>query len=312
MLELQVGARVVFAHYLPADAGPNNGGYLGLVYPGGTFYGVGFDELRALGTGRHQLALDERARSERGREPEYESEWQRQFERFQFMLFSYSVGAYVALEVLSAAREIFELECRIGRLTRRPDDDLKAVMGADGKWQFQREDGAPHSSSASPSTAEHTFAVSSSSKRHVHLDPDGTWRATWLVVVVEAPTGVLYEQQCAGTGCDDRAIEGYLVPLGGLKVDASAGFIEPDELTSVFHDGSACVWGMCGDRLPHDRLGRLRQLVRSVPYWHRRDDGEEVPSPLELDERRLGELAEAWVPVITPDGPGILMWHNCD
>ncbi|WP_437952067.1 DUF6210 family protein [Sorangium sp. So ce296] len=60
--------------------------------------------------------------------------------------------------------------------------------------------------------------MDSSSKRHVPLDPDGTWRATWLVVV-EAPTGVLYEQQCAGNGCDDRAIEGYLVPLGGLKVD---------------------------------------------------------------------------------------------
>ncbi|WP_437997640.1 cupin domain-containing protein [Sorangium sp. So ce185] len=25
-----------------------------------------------------------------------------------------------------------------------PDDDLKAVMGADGKWQFQRKDGTPY------------------------------------------------------------------------------------------------------------------------------------------------------------------------
>ncbi|WP_437952066.1 cupin domain-containing protein [Sorangium sp. So ce296] len=25
-----------------------------------------------------------------------------------------------------------------------PDDDLKAVMGSDGKWQFQRKDGTPY------------------------------------------------------------------------------------------------------------------------------------------------------------------------
>lgn len=55
-------------------------------------------------------------------------------------------------------------------------------------------------------TLGQTFGMDSSSKRHVFLDPDGTWRATWLVVVVEAPTGVIYEQQCAGTGTDQRAI----------------------------------------------------------------------------------------------------------
>ncbi|XXX75541.1 hypothetical protein WMF30_48615 [Sorangium sp. So ce134] len=109
-LELQIGNRVVFAHYLPADAGPNNGGYVGRVFPGGTFHGVGFDELRALGTGRHQLALDERARSEPGHEPQYESEWRRLFEGFQFTLFMYCVGACSALEVLSEAREIIQLE----------------------------------------------------------------------------------------------------------------------------------------------------------------------------------------------------------
>jgi hypothetical protein len=109
-LELQVGDGVVFAHYMPPNAGPNNGGHLGRVYPGGTFHGVGFDELRALGTGRHNFLLDERARSERGREPAYESEWRRLFERFELRLFMYGVGACVALEVLAAAREVIRLE----------------------------------------------------------------------------------------------------------------------------------------------------------------------------------------------------------
>jgi hypothetical protein len=34
--------------------------------------------------------------------------------------------------------------------------------------------------------------------------------------------------------------------------------------------------------------------------------------PLLLDESRLGELDEAWVPVLTPDGSGLLVWNNSD
>ncbi|WUO43891.1 DUF6210 family protein [Streptomyces sp. NBC_00285] len=31
-----------------------------------------------------------------------------------------------------------------------------------------------------------------------------------------------------------------------------------------------------------------------------------------LDESRLAEADEAWVPVLTPDGPGVLTWENSD
>ena len=109
-LKLQVGDGTVFAYYLPSNAGPNVGGYRGQVFPGGHFKGVGFEQLRALGNGRHEFALDERIRSERGREPEFESDWHRQFERFQFSLFIYGVGACVAREVLDTAREVIRLE----------------------------------------------------------------------------------------------------------------------------------------------------------------------------------------------------------
>jgi hypothetical protein len=109
-LELQVAEDVVFAHFLPANAGPNSSGYLGRVYPGGHFKGVGFDELRVLGTGWHSVAIDERVLSEGGREPECESEWRRLFEQFRFALFMYGVGACVAHEVLAAAREVVRLE----------------------------------------------------------------------------------------------------------------------------------------------------------------------------------------------------------
>ena len=33
---------------------------------------------------------------------------------------------------------------------------------------------------------------------------------------------------------------------------------------------------------------------------------------IELDESRFYEIDEAWVPVATPDGPGILTWENSD
>ncbi|MEU6356441.1 DUF6210 family protein [Streptomyces sp. NPDC047072] len=36
------------------------------------------------------------------------------------------------------------------------------------------------------------------------------------------------------------------------------------------------------------------------------------PSLLDLDESRLAEADEAWVPVLTPDGPGVLTWENSD
>ena len=109
-LELQITDDAVFAHYMPPNAGPNIGGYLGKVYPSGNFHGVGFDELRALGTGRHRFVMDERAHSVRGREPEYESEWRRLFEKFRFSLFTYSVGLSSPLEVLKDASEVILLE----------------------------------------------------------------------------------------------------------------------------------------------------------------------------------------------------------
>ena len=133
-----------------------------------------------------------------------------------------------------------------------------------------------------------------------------------MVVVVAAPTGVVHEQQCAGVATHLRELEGYLVPVGGLKLRADAGRIDAEEFTAVFHDRRACVWGEAGDRLPAERHAQLRDLVGSVPFWTYDEGGGEVRAPLELDDSRPGELAEAWVPVLTPDGPGVLMWNNCD
>jgi hypothetical protein len=34
--------------------------------------------------------------------------------------------------------------------------------------------------------------------------------------------------------------------------------------------------------------------------------------PLRIDPARIDEIAEAWIPVETPDGPGVLLYKNCD
>src|SRR5712691_539625 len=49
---------------------------------------------------------------------------------------------------------------------------------------------------------------------HIFLDPDGT-QDLGLLVIVEARTGVTYRQQCAGTYCDQRIMEGFVIPIGG-------------------------------------------------------------------------------------------------
>ncbi|MGW2646638.1 DUF6210 family protein [Streptomyces sp. NPDC001393] len=62
---------------------------------------------------------------------------------------------------------------------------------------------------------------------------------------------------------------------------------------------------------PPALLDRLRAAVASHVYGSaNRDDL--FPTPLALDESRLADVDEAWVPVVTPDGPGVLVWENSD
>jgi hypothetical protein len=106
MLTVHVEDDEVFAHYLPPDAGPNNGGYLGRVLQAGHFKGLAFEQLRALGAGQHDVALDECASSDPGREPDGRTEYDRRLAAFRFALFMYTVGACNAAEVLHRAREV--------------------------------------------------------------------------------------------------------------------------------------------------------------------------------------------------------------
>ncbi|MBD0695118.1 DUF6210 family protein [Streptomyces sp. CBMA123] len=138
--------------------------------------------------------------------------------------------------------------------------------------------------------------------RYVYLDPDGCGGG-WMFVIVAAPTGVVYQNQCGGHACAQYEQEGYLVPLYGANLD--------EDLNAIFV-GELKGWGMRGQEWPAGMLDRLRAAVDALGiYGSGRHDVSSPPS-LVLDESRLSEAAEAWIPVITPDGPGVLVWENSD
>lgn len=135
------------------------------------------------------------------------------------------------------------------------------------------------------------------SPRFVFIDPDGTGGA-WTHVVVEAPTGVFYQQEYGGTSRRQGQAEGYLVPMSmeSGAIDALASVFAP------FRGGGAGghVWAGA-------ELDALRAAVGAVQFWSC-DGAAETPHLLRLDESRLAEADDEWLPVLTPDGPGRLVW----
>ncbi|RKS77290.1 hypothetical protein BZB76_2671 [Actinomadura pelletieri DSM 43383] len=146
--------------------------------------------------------------------------------------------------------------------------------------------------------------------RFVFLDPDGGQR-DWLYVVVGASTGIVYQQQYGGTANLVGEVEGYLVPIDG--VDHVSGRDGRAELREIF-EGATRGSGRTGAELTADRLDRVRSAVGVIHYWTsgRTREGTTDRVPLRIDESRVDELDEAWIPVHTPDGPGVLVWDNSD
>jgi hypothetical protein len=147
--------------------------------------------------------------------------------------------------------------------------------------------------------------------KFVYLDPDGTLH-DWLGVVVRHETGVVYGTQCGGVATLQRLIQGYLVLLGGSTYDVDEEIVRLDPLYGIFHEDDACKWNWVGRALPTERLTALSDLVRSIPYWQCNFVSDGSKYPLQLDTSRMDEIAEAWIPVETPDGAGVLVYKNCD
>jgi hypothetical protein len=139
-------------------------------------------------------------------------------------------------------------------------------------------------------------------RRYVCLDPDGMADSAWLFVVVSEKTGVVYQQQYGGTACRQGQMEGFLVPV-------AASAVLPG-LRDLFerHFRGAGTWN---HTWPQAEREVLRRLVGEIVYWAS-DGVAEEPSCLRLDEGRIRQADEAWVPVVTQDGVGVLVWANSD
>lgn len=140
--------------------------------------------------------------------------------------------------------------------------------------------------------------------QHVFVDPDGT-QAKAVYVLVQKQTGVEYGVQCGGLSNQQRWAEGFLVPLGGTEVAAPL----MNWFWSTFHGHSytpVVSWQA-------EKIAELRNQIVQIICWHTsRHDGDDSKKVLQLDEQRLEECTEAWVPVQTPYGAGILVFPNCD
>lgn len=134
----------------------------------------------------------------------------------------------------------------------------------------------------------------------VSLDP-GDSDISWLFVIVESSTGIAYSHQYGGTAVRYSSIEGYLVPVFCPPALVKLRQIFEEEL----HGSGTEGWPMT-----QAQLDRLREVVSEISFWESTKD--EHVSELILNETRIREIDEAFVPILSPDGPGVLVWNNSD
>jgi hypothetical protein len=131
------------------------------------------------------------------------------------------------------------------------------------------------------------------------LPMDGDSSEQNMLVLVPRETGLIYEHQYGGFYCRHVEIEGFLVPAWAHP-EAKETL---DQLFLVKLGGNGV--------LDKDRSEVVRAVGDAVQrIWYRGTD--DRMAPLGIDEERAHELDEAWVPVLTPDGPAYLAWSNSD
>ena len=137
----------------------------------------------------------------------------------------------------------------------------------------------------------------------VFVNPSAFLVHPWMAVVCEATTGVRYTNQTGGVRCLPRTTEGYYVPVFDGQALA--------ELRSLFEDEFETAGARGGPEELDAFIERLRGAVDLIRMDSSKGGG---PSEvrLQLDDSRLVEADEAWIPVLTPDGPGVLIWENSD
>ncbi len=126
-----------------------------------------------------------------------------------------------------------------------------------------------------------------------------------LALIVPATTGIVYRSQTGGHSCYQTEIEGYLVPLGGEKLEIV------DRLYSHF---TGSKWGgWCSHGIDGETADEIDKLLGE---FARREE-------IEVDRDKLGESWESWIHVriesqllslIENSNPisAVLTWPNSD
>lgn len=134
-------------------------------------------------------------------------------------------------------------------------------------------------------------------------------------LVIKRQTGVFYENQTSGYGCMQREIEGFLIPFDSSEAEK--------ELELFFKRFRGAPYGgryLFGDQKDIDELAQLIQRFSLLQHALPERDFQAVFDLsdlddqyfLELDQQRIDELEEGWIPVKTISGSGILAFKNCD
>lgn len=131
------------------------------------------------------------------------------------------------------------------------------------------------------------------------LPVDGDSPEQNMLVLVPGETGLVYEHQYGGCSCRHVEVEGFLVPAWAHPEAREA----LDRLFLVDLGGS-------GVR-DEDRSEAVRGVGDAIERIWYRGTGDRL-APLWFDVERADELDEAWVPVLTPDGPAYLTWVSSD
>jgi hypothetical protein len=145
---------------------------------------------------------------------------------------------------------------------------------------------------------------------YVLLNPDGV-STFGLAVIVKATTGVVYGNECDGLSADLRKQEGFLVPVHSVDVRSDGDELNVERALRAFFEDEFKGHPYDRELWTPVRTDRLAELVSRVPMWRTSEHLERDDRLyLALDRDQLEEATEAWVPVLTPHGPGVLVFEN--
>jgi len=140
-------------------------------------------------------------------------------------------------------------------------------------------------------------------KPFITIDPDGS-QGQRLHLIVAHPTGVRYSNQCGGYLCAHPCVEGFLIPLGQFAIAQELYDFFDRHFQGHGYPGSM-TWS-------ETALSELRSIVARVVCWRTFETHRDEVEHLELDDERIEECMEAWIPVRTPYGQGFITLENSD